>query len=430
MLRRSLYVGAMRRMHAIVALVACACAGPHKQEVKLKPIARPPAFTLSANARLSKLQAIVIDLPIGYRMGEASAGSSACTESRPLINKSNAFDLKTDSYEDVFNTAMKKYGYPVDDQIEIFKDTKEHAADVRVAARVIAAQFNECYRHYGDENRVEGNAYLKIDWSLYSVLEKKVIGHFVTEGATPGDVKSEIGEAGIIRVAFGDAAERLALTSAYRATIDPGPSAPIATREAAKVHVHLAQAFAGDLNAHLAAVKRAVVTVTANRGSGSGFVISPEGVVLTAAHVVTGSKFAKITTAAGKECYGEVAATSPKRDLAIVSVDCDGLAALPLLREKLPEGSEVFAIGTPLGDDLKFSVTKGVVSGLRKYDSLDYIQSDVKILPGSSGGPLLDVHGNAVGVASGGIGIQQVPVGVNFFVPVADLDKYLPIDLN
>src|SRR5262249_30618455 len=79
---------------------------------------------------------------------------------------------------------------------------------------------------------------------------------------------------------------------------------------------------------------------------------------------------------------------------------------------------------------LKFSVTKGVVSGLRTYDALDYIQSDVKILPGSSGGPLLDAHGNAVGVASAGIGIQQVPVGVNFFVPLADLDKYLPVELK
>jgi S1-C subfamily serine protease len=94
------------------------------------------------------------------------------------------------------------------------------------------------------------------------------------------------------------------------------------------------------------------------------------------------------------------------------------------------EGSEVFAVGTPLSDKLQFSVTKGVVSGLRKIDDVDYIQSDVTVLPGSSGGPLLDANGNAIGIASQGIAAGSVPVGVNFFVPIGDLDKYVPLDFE
>ena len=99
-------------------------------------------------------------------------------------------------------------------------------------------------------------------------------------------------------------------------------------------------------------------------------------------------------------------------------------------RQQIVEGNEVFAIGTPLSDKLQFSVTKGVVSGLRKIDEIDYIQSDVTVLPGSSGGPLLDSRGNVVGITSMGVAPHSVPVGVNFFVPVTDLDKYVPIDFE
>jgi serine protease Do len=67
------------------------------------------------------------------------------------------------------------------------------------------------------------------------------------------------------------------------------------------------------------------------------------------------------------------------------------------------------------------------VSGVRKFDDLDYIQSDVSVRPGSSGGPLLDPSGNAIGVTSAGVTSGSVPVGVNFFVPLAVIERYLPL---
>jgi S1-C subfamily serine protease len=183
------------------------------------------------------------------------------------------------------------------------------------------------------------------------------------------------------------------------------------------------------MQANIEAIRRAVATVTANGGSGSGFVVSEDGKVVTAEHVVSGSRYVKVTTGAGKECYGEVVASSKQRDLALVSVDCAGLTALPLARKRMAEGFEVFAVGTPLSEKLRFSVTKGVVSGIRKFDELEYIQSDVTVLPGSSGGPLLDTAGNAVGVTTRMLSAGAVPVGVNFFVPLWDLDKFLPVDV-
>jgi len=103
---------------------------------------------------------------------------------------------------------------------------------------------------------------------------------------------------------------------------------------------------------------------------------------------------------------------------------------LPLSRQKVVEGGEVFAVGTPLSEKLQFSVTKGVVSGIRKIDELDYIQSDVTVLPGSSGGPLLDSKGNVVGVTLGGLRQGSSPLGVNFFIPLTDMDKYVPVEFE
>jgi S1-C subfamily serine protease len=303
-------------------------------------------------------------------------------------------------------------------------------ADYQIAARIVEITINECYDHI-DQSKLlaRGDAYLKIEWSAYSALEKKVVFTTTTEGSTGGQIESDVGQIGIMRAALADAADRLALADDYRAAIDP-PAAPAKVAGSARILVHRASIFAGEMQTHLDLIKQAVATVRANRGDGSGFIISSDGVVLTAEHVVSGSRFAKVNTAAGKECYGEVVASSKQRDLALIKLDCGSLQALPLAREPISQGGDVFAVGTPLSEKLQFSLTKGVVSGVRKIDTLDFIQSDVTVLPGSSGGPLLDAHGNAVGVAAESVTSGSVPLHVNFFVPIADLGKYLPVDLE
>ena len=100
-------------------------------------------------------------------------------------------------------------------------------------------------------------------------------------------------------------------------------------------------------------------------GSDHHFLINPYGMFF---EEITASSLVKVNLASGRECYGEVAATSKQRDLAIIRLDCTGLTPLPVSRQKLVEGGEVFAIGTPFSEKLQFSVTRGVVSGIRKID--------------------------------------------------------------
>jgi len=384
---------------------------------------------LSPKARQTRLSAILFDLPMGYRYGEAAGGYIGCSNRQPLVNTKGRFQFDVARYQDVFNKVMKQHGYAVEDELELFKDSKERVADLHVGARITEATINECYPSHGSDLIATGSAYLKIEWSVYSVLEKKVIYTVVTEGSTYGDVESNIGEPGILRPALADAVERLSAQDGYRRAIDP-PTAAAEPARVARLKIKGAKSFSGDVKINLENIKKAVGTVTANKGFGTGFVISEDGTVLTAEHVVSGSRFAKVTTATGKECYGEVVASSKPRDLALVKLDCTGLSALPLAHDKIAEGAEVFAIGTPLSEKLGFSVTRGVVSGVRKVDDLDYIQSDVTVLPGNSGGPLLDARGNVIGVTTVGVTLHSVPVHLNFFVPVTDLEKYLPVEME
>jgi serine protease Do len=231
-----------------------------------------------------------------------------------------------------------------------------------------------------------------------------------------------------LRAALGDATARLASSRAYHEVVEA--KARVADAPDVTIRLRRAKEFNGDLKMNLESVRKAVVLVTANRGFGSGFVLSEDGKVLTVEHVVSGSKYVKVSLSGGKECYGEVVATSKARDLAVIRTDCVELTPLPLARHPVIEGSEVFAVGSPLSPELQFSVTRGVVSGLRRFEELDYIQSDASVLPGSSGGPLLDASGNAIAVTSGGVAVKSIPVGVNFFVPLADIERFLPIQFE
>jgi serine protease Do len=157
------------------------------------------------------------------------------------------------------------------------------------------------------------------------------------------------------------------------------------------------------------------------RGLGSGFVINADGYVVTNNHVVDGATEIRVKFADGRELAGKVVGRDEKTDLALLKVDATGLPVIPLGDSaRLEVGEPVMAVGNPFG--LEQTVTTGIVSatgraiGAGPYD--DFIQTDASINPGNSGGPLVNSHGEVVGVntaiASGGSGGS---VGIGFAIP-------------
>jgi S1-C subfamily serine protease len=163
-----------------------------------------------------------------------------------------------------------------------------------------------------------------------------------------------------------------------------------------------------------------VVTVFAGGGHGSGFFLTRDGYLLTNEHVVREAKYVKVRLITGREVVGEVLRTDSRGDVALIKVEEAGMNALPIRTDEPAVGEDVYAIGTPLEPKLSTTVSRGIVSAYRAEDGQKLIQSDVTILPGNSGGPLLDRNGNVVGIAVSGRVYGRGMAGINFFIPITD----------
>jgi S1-C subfamily serine protease len=146
----------------------------------------------------------------------------------------------------------------------------------------------------------------------------------------------------------------------------------------------------------------AVVTVNTTKGSGSGFFILESGVVVTNRHVVEGQQNVSVVNSKGETIQSKSIFVHPTKDLALIKVDGASFPFVPIANPaSVNVGSDVVAIGSPgvLGVTLQNTVTKGIISSFRdseKYGLL--IQTDAALNHGNSGGPLLNIKGEVIGV--------------------------------
>ena len=153
------------------------------------------------------------------------------------------------------------------------------------------------------------------------------------------------------------------------------------------------------------------------RGEGSGFIVDSEGYILTNHHLVPGPARVRVRLADKRELVARRVGSDPSTDLALLKVEARGLPAVPLGdSDRLRVGDWVCAIGNPL--DFDHTVTVGVVSSKgrkifnQSFDS--YIQTDAAINPGSSGGPLVNMRGEAVGISAA---VSSDAQGIGFAIP-------------
>ncbi len=143
----------------------------------------------------------------------------------------------------------------------------------------------------------------------------------------------------------------------------------------------------------------AVVTISTGASEGSGFFIGNSGLVVTNAHVVEGASKIVVRTRAKETFLATVVKLSLADDLALLQVRGAAVTGLRLGDSESAEvGSDVIAVGSPLG--LEGTVTRGIVSALRRLGDVPLIQIDAAINPGNSGGPLLSESGDVIGVNS------------------------------
>ncbi len=160
------------------------------------------------------------------------------------------------------------------------------------------------------------------------------------------------------------------------------------------------------------------------RGVGSGFIISKDGFIMTNHHVVEGADEILVTLDDKREFKAKLIGSDRRTDVALVKIEASGLTALKMGDpNKLRVGEWVLAIGSPFG--LENTVTAGIVSakGRDTGDYLPFIQTDVAVNPGNSGGPLLNMRGEVIGINSQIYSRTGGFMGISFAIPIDEANR-------
>jgi serine protease Do len=164
------------------------------------------------------------------------------------------------------------------------------------------------------------------------------------------------------------------------------------------------------------------------RGSGSGFIVSADGYILTNNHVIANSDRVTVRLRDNRQFTAKLIGTDPNTDVAVLKIDASGLKPVALGNSDEERiGEWVLAIGNPLGEGLTFTVTSGIISAKgRALNALlpqgtgisDFIQTDAAINPGNSGGPLVNVKGEVIGINSAIASETGFYSGYGFAIPI------------
>jgi len=384
-----------------------------------------------------KLARVIVALPAGTPWLNLKIGITFCSGDgyiRTWAGGRESQDLAP--FLPSFKTEMERAGHSVitPGEDNLF-DPDAASADYQVAAVIVDEHVNGCISKGGpltSTNRgdVRGQSDMKVDWQIYSPVQKQVVAHVSTSASAKLENSVPGGEQRLVVESFAGNVRELASNFDFRAAVSgtrrPGGKDVLSAGKQDKI------VLAGSLKAAKRPVADAVgsvVTVLTGSGSGSGDLVSSDGYMLTNAHVVSDEKQVRVRWSDGIETVADVVRVAKDRDIALIKTSSRDRDPLPIKRGAVTPGARVYAIGSPLGKAYQGTVSSGVVSATRTIEGLRYIQSDVSITHGSSGGALLDENGSVIGIAVSGVEVGG-PVGINFFIPIGDAMDFLNLEQN
>jgi S1-C subfamily serine protease len=409
-----------------VAAISPSTAAPVDAPVKADAQLPTP---ISASGRTGmlpiKFDRFVTTLEDGVTLGPRKIGMF-CSNNGTIKWNDKTFRDHQSRFRVQANKEMESAGYLVaKPRAQVFAVGNQTAeAALELGALLTKMKVDLCFSFSG---QVRGSIAYSVTWALFDPRTQKVLVEISTESSYR--TASEF-----LQI---DDLEDRAVSAAVRSLLAnekfiqglvaaPGPEPPAAAKSAFVIPKVLP--MAGGTTKNSTELGAAVVTVQTASGSGSGFYISRDGHLLTNHHVVKDNSFVSIRTATGRELPGEVLAVDSRRDVAIIKTR--GVPYSPLaLRLEIPKvGEEVFAIGSPLSEQFAGTITRGILGGIRELDNFRYLQSDVSVTNGNSGGPLLDRNGAVIGITKGGLVVKGG--NMNFFIPIVDALASLSIEMK
>ncbi len=441
-------------------LVSCASV----REVDYAPGQERPEDAHSAPIRFTNLR---VQLPVGAEVG---IHRPRCFLSFQEVGRGYLKGhIDQSEIDDIFYETFDAQGYDAVGKLNVtFSEEYEQEylrAEYKVGAKIIDAEIDVCEEPnqsvvfpfifeplYMGTGGFSGKLYLKVEWAVYDNLRQSVVYKKVTEGYVHRKATNKEGVVLMVNEAFGMAAHNLSADKGFHDLIFYGEKPPQDWRKRKKkterprmfdpreeVVLPALPLLRAPLGEHFERSGRAAVLVQTGAGHGSGFFITEQGHILTNAHVVGDALRVRVVMAGkGEKLVAEVLRKSAVRDVALLKLedvpDDIEIVTLPI-RVDWPRVSEdIYALGAPENPRMQDSLSKGIVSAHRKDFSvwgtkMDFIQGDIVIRGGNSGGPLLGRYGNVVGITVAGLYSEagEGDSGLNLFIPIADALEALGI---
>jgi len=397
------------------------------------PAAKPAGAATPAPASPGEIKPVAFTrLVMKMEAGEPYVtiqGGFFCATSKTLTWNGGRTDEKIAAFQDVFREKMEAAGLKVQGPSDNLFDTPTATTDLVLAGLMSNVRIRVCAPNVGDANRIKGDVSMKVEWELYSTLQHRMLATIHTEGGFQQTEPEGGGLAALNQKAFAANVEQLARSPEFRqALVGETYSAGEVITADAQTHIPLIGSLAAPAHTPNETVGSVVMLLVGSM-TGSGVLVSNDGYILTDAHVVGDAKEVKVRWSDGLETVGKVVRSVKGRDVALVKSEGRGRDPVPIRATPTEVGETVYAVGAPLGEKFQGTVTRGIVSGKRIIDGFAYIQSDVSVTHGSSGGPLLDEKGRLLGltvmeIAIGGV----IPTGIHLFIPAKDALDFLALD--
>jgi serine protease Do len=393
----------------------------------------PPPVTLihalaGTQARSIAWTKAQTNLPYGTPYFEAKEGIFVCLPLQTKRWTSGPVETPVNgAWQALFGGLLSEAGLKSTNGGDSLFEDASIPTDLELGAVVTNSRLELCYPLGPERSNPRGSARIDVEWQVYSRVERKVLARVVTAGGA--ELKTPMDGAGdwLSRTAIADNIKALLNAPEFRTALTASSGPPSQTTRLGGPPPMTLVARSGPPS--VADAAGSVVAIFAGQAFGSGFIIG-DGYLLTNHHVVGKATTVRVRWSDGLETSGDVVRSDARRDVALVKVDTRGRPPLGVRRDPIQPSETVFAIGTPLDPGFQGTVTRGIVSANRTYGGFAFIQSDVTVNHGNSGGPLLDEKARLVGITDLGFQPDGVPTGLNLFIPIRDALDFLSLSVS
>lgn len=393
-----------------------------------------PSFVQDSLKTVIGFDRLLADFHDGRPVGTVVYGNSKVD----TIKWEGETKIGVKDFEERFLEIMKQVGYrtPERQDATLFSDNSAiryskprylvgakvidyHATFIQERAKVLGA------------GKLKGKTELMLEWQVLDRATGNIVLKENTSGAARYRDKSSRSEYSANLVAFENALIAFLEKGNFHRLLKEakGPASLDAERSVEQEIVidDVASPTYRNSSEMIKAADKCSATISTDDGHGSGVVIDTDGYILSAYHVVEGSSEISVHLSNGLKQQAIIKAFDRKSDVVLLEITGTGYSVAPIgISDSLSLGDDLVTIGTPADLSLGQSVARGILSGKRNIDDQVYLQTDMAVSPGNSGGPVFNSNGELVGIIQRklvGSGIE----GIGFAIPIEDALKALGI---